>query len=95
MVKSQISGQALLILYVVIIVAAYYFLLVLPQRKRAQARRKLIENLKVNSEVVTIGGIIGTVKSIREDVIMLQVDKDVTLKVAKDAIAQVIPKTKD
>ncbi len=95
MVKSQISGQALLILYVVIIVAAYYFLLVLPQRKRAQTRRKLIESLKVNSEVVTIGGIIGTVKSIREDVIMLQVDKDVTLKIAKDAIAQVIPETKD
>ncbi len=95
MVKGQISGQFLLIIYIIIIAAAYYFLLVLPQRKRAQARQKMIENVKVNSGVITAGGIIGKVKSIQEDIIMLQVDKDVTLKVAKDAIAQVIPESKD
>lgn len=95
MVRSQISSELLLIIYVIIFAAAYYFLLVLPQRRRAQERQKLVESLKVNSEVITIGGIIGTVKRIEEDIVYLEVADKVTLRITKDAIGAVIEERKE
>ncbi|MDI6716612.1 MAG: preprotein translocase subunit YajC [Actinomycetota bacterium] len=90
MKTSQISGQLLIVIYILIFIAIYYFLILLPQRRRAQEKQKLLSSLKVNDKVLTIGGIIGTVKSINDDTVKLQIDKDVTLKVVKGAIDSIM-----
>jgi preprotein translocase subunit YajC len=63
-----------------------------PQQRRASERRALIESLKVNDEVVTAGGMYGKVKDIREDIVILQVDDNVRIKVDKGAIAEKVIK---
>ncbi len=88
MLKSQIGGSQLtIIIYIIIFAALYYFLLVLPQRRRAQAQQKLIDSLKVGDEIITVGGILGTVKSIGDDTFTLQIDENATMTMTKDAVA--------
>jgi preprotein translocase subunit YajC len=86
MITSQTSSQLLIVVYILLFIAAYYFILVLPQRRKMQEKQRLVESLKVNDEVMTAGGIIGTIKDIKEDTITLQVADNVAIKFAKDAI---------
>jgi preprotein translocase subunit YajC len=88
MFTGQTSGTLTVIIYIVIIAALYYVLLILPQRRRVQAHNSIIDNFRPNTEVVTIGGIFGTIKSIQEeDTLMLEVSPGVEIKVSKDAVA--------
>ena len=81
--------MGLIILYFVVIAAAFFLLIVLPQRRRATAHRALLETLAVGDEVVTIGGIFGTIREIEDDRIELEVAEGVVVTVARNAIAQV------
>ena len=77
-----------IIVYFVVIAAAFFLLIVLPQRRRASAHRALIEALEVGDEVVTIGGIFGTIRELGDDRIELEVSPGVVVTVARNAIAQ-------
>jgi len=81
-----LEGQTLLILYIVAFFVIYYVLLIRPQQKRAKERRELISDLKVNDEVITMGGLHGKIKDIREDLVILQIDDNVRVKVDREAI---------
>ena len=77
-----------IILYFAVIAAAFFLLIVLPQRRRTTAHRALIEALEVGDEVVTIGGIFGTIRAIEGDRLDLEVAEGVVVTVARNAIAQ-------
>jgi preprotein translocase subunit YajC len=87
------NGQLMLLAYVVLLAAIFYVMVIVPQRKRTKERQELISSLKVKDEIVTIGGVYGTITSIKEDIIMLKVDDKTTLKVAKDAVGAVVAQT--
>jgi preprotein translocase subunit YajC len=78
-----------IILYFVVIAAAFFLLIVLPQRRRATAHRALLETLSIGDEVVTIGGIFGTIVEMEDDRIELEIAKGVVVSIARNAIAQV------
>ena|SRR3972149_5806335 len=65
----------------------FYFLLIRPQQKTQKKHKELLSNLKKGDQVVTSGGIYGTITKIRGDVVMLQVADQVKLRVARSAIA--------
>ena len=62
-----------IIVYFVVIALAFFLLIVLPQRRRATAHRALVESLGVGDEVVTIGGVFGTIREVDDDRIELEV----------------------
>lgn len=72
----------------------FWFLIIAPERKRAAQKKKLIDNLKKNDRVLTIGGIYGIVSNVKpgEDEIVIKIDddKDVKVRVSKSSIAQVL-----
>lgn len=82
---QQVANQLILIL---IIVAVFYFFLLRPQIKKQRERSRLIASLKTGDRIMTIGGIFGQVKDVKDDMLMLEVAKDVILEVSKSAIAQ-------
>jgi preprotein translocase subunit YajC len=82
---SEGSILATLIPFALIFVV-FYFLLILPQQKKAKSLKKMLEALKKGDRVVTIGGVIGTVTGIAQDVITLQVADNVKIKVIRDGI---------
>ncbi len=75
-----------------VIFVAMFFLMIRPQMKKQKELRNLIDNITGGDEIITNGGLIGKVSRVRDNVVELQVAKDVEVQVQKGAIAQVLPK---
>ena len=72
--------------------AIMYFLMIRPQQKRERERREMLSALNKGDNVVTTGGICGSVVGLSEDRVVLRVDDNVTMEFVRGAIAQVLPK---
>jgi preprotein translocase subunit YajC len=68
-----------------------YFLMIRPQRAQQRKRAEMISALKPGDEVITTGGIYGEVVQLDEERVMLEIDDDVRVAVARGAIASVVP----
>ena len=77
-----------IIAYFAVIALAFFLLIVLPQRRRSNAHRALLAALQVGDEVITIGGILGTIRELDDERIALEVAEGVVVTVARNAIAQ-------
>lgn len=60
------------LLSLVVVFIIFYFMLIRPQKKRDKEIAKMRSNLQIGDEVVTRGGIVGIVVSIREDTLILE-----------------------
>jgi preprotein translocase subunit YajC len=78
------------------IILLWYLLVIRPQNKERASRQDMLNSLKKNDSVVTIGGIIGTVVNVTEDgqEVTVRVDDNARLKMRRDAIREVIVKDK-
>jgi preprotein translocase subunit YajC len=70
--------------------ALLWFLLIRPQRQRQSAHRQLIAELAPNDEVVTAGGMLGTVRSIAADHVLLEIAPGTEVRIAKEAVTRVL-----
>lgn len=64
----------------------FYLLLIRPQMKRNKETRVMQEELKKGDQIVTTGGIYGTIYKMKDDVITLEVSEGVRIKMQKSAI---------
>jgi preprotein translocase subunit YajC len=74
----------------VLILGIMYFLMIRPQAKRQKEKQKMLSDLKKGDNVVTIGGIHGTIsgfKSKEKKAVILKVDKSTSITVNKSAVA--------
>ena len=69
--------------------------IVLPQRRRQAEHAQMIDAMDPGDEVVTAGGLYGTVQEIRDDEVDLEIAAGVTVRVAKRAIAAVYEDEED
>lgn len=69
-----------------LIVVVFYFFMIRPQMKRQKETRKFREGLKKGDKVVTTGGIYGKITELKETTIILEIAKDVLIKVDKNGI---------
>jgi len=77
-------------IYLVILVAAFYFLIVRPQRRQQMIRRQIIATVDVGDEIVTSGGVFGTVAAIDAETLEVEIAPGVIVKIARGAVAQKI-----
>jgi preprotein translocase subunit YajC len=70
-----------------LIIGVFYVLIVMPQRKRQKQLKDLISNLKPGDQVVTTGGIIGTVTNVRETSLLIRSADKSILEIARSAVA--------
>jgi preprotein translocase subunit YajC len=82
-----------ILVYFAVIALAFFLLIVLPQRRRANAHRALLASLQVGDEVITIGGILGTIRDLDDEKIQLEVAEGVVVTIARNAIAQAVVDT--
>jgi len=75
-------------IYLLILVAAFYFLIVRPQRRQQQVRRQVIAAVRVDDEIITTGGVFGTVVGLDDDTLDVRIADGVVVKLARGAIAQ-------
>jgi preprotein translocase subunit YajC len=85
------GGNAQLLISLLLMVAIFYFLLIRPQQRRMRQQRSLIADLDVGDEVITIGGIIGTVASVEEDWFEVEISAGTRIRLLKSAVARKVP----
>jgi preprotein translocase subunit YajC len=88
-------GQYSQVIFIVAIVAVFYFLIIRPQKKRQSDQAELASNLRPGAEIVTIGGLYGTIVSIDGDRVRIEVADGSELVFVKNAIARIVPPTVD
>jgi preprotein translocase subunit YajC len=64
-------------------------MLIRPQKKREKEHQKLLGNLNKNDDVVTSGGIHGTIVNVKEKTVILRIDENVKMEIEKSSIAYV------
>jgi preprotein translocase subunit YajC len=73
----------------IVIIAIFYFLIIRPQNKKRKETDKMLSALKKGDKVVTIGGLHGTIQSVKETTVILKVDDNVKLEFLRSAISNV------
>jgi preprotein translocase subunit YajC len=73
-----------------LIIVIFYFFIIRPQSKKQKDTQKMLSALKKGDKVVTVGGIRGTIHSVKEDSVLLRVDENTKLEVSRSGIAHVI-----
>ena len=86
--QELFSKYGNVVIIVIVWIAIFYFLIIRPNKKKQQ--QDLLSSLKEGTEVMTIGGIKGTIAFVGEDYVEIRVDKGVKLTFRKSAIANVI-----
>lgn len=75
---------------IVVWVLIFYFLVMRPNKKKQKQQQELYNSLKEGVEVLTIGGIKGTIAFVGEEYVEIRVDKGVKLTLRKSAISSVL-----
>jgi preprotein translocase subunit YajC len=82
------------LIYFAVLAVAFFLLIVRPRRRQAMAHRELVARLAVGDDVMTAGGIFGTVRElVGDDVVVLEVAPATTIRVARGAVAQRVAPT--
>ncbi|MCP4722869.1 MAG: preprotein translocase subunit YajC [Desulfobacteraceae bacterium] len=72
---------------IIILFAIFYFLLIRPQQKKAKEHKEMINNLKKGARIVSSGGIYGTIVSIDDTTIGLEIAEKVKIKISRGNVA--------
>ncbi len=81
------SGLTMLLMLALIFVVMWLFM-IRPQQKRQKELNSFRDSLRKGDKVVTVGGIYGTVIEVNENKVMLEIDKDVRIKVDKASLVK-------
>ena len=84
---AQGGGMSMWIMLALIFVVMWFFM-IRPQKKQQKELENFRNSLKNGDKVVTIGGIYGVVCEVKEDSVIISVDKDVKIRVSKQALVK-------
>jgi preprotein translocase subunit YajC len=77
-------------IFILVLLVMFWFLLIRPQRRRQLESQRLLDSLAVGKEIVTAGGLYGTITALDEDEARVEIADGVEVRVAKRAIAGVL-----
>ncbi|GIM28634.1 hypothetical protein CPJCM30710_13000 [Clostridium polyendosporum] len=84
------------LLPLIVVFVVFYAFLIIPERKRKKKYDEMLNNLKVNDEILTKGGIIGKIINLKDDYIILESGPDKSrLKISKHGIANALNKKEE
>ena len=72
------------------IIAIFYFLIIRPQNKKRKETEKMHAGLKKGDRIVTIGGLYGTIQSVKDSTVIIKADDNVKLEFLRSAISSII-----
>ncbi|GHU87020.1 hypothetical protein FACS189476_01630 [Spirochaetia bacterium] len=71
------------------IIGIFYFLIIRPQNKKQKETQRMLSALKKGDKIVTIGGIHGTIQTVKEHSVVVKVDENVKMEFSRSAISTV------
>jgi preprotein translocase subunit YajC len=89
--QEQTSGGSLIGLALpILLIVGFYFLLIRPQRNRQRQQQALVASLEVGDEVMTNGGIFGTIVDIDDDegIVIVEIAPGTRIRMLRQGISQ-------
>ncbi len=86
--QGAAGGQWTMWVMLLLIFVVMWFFMIRPQRKQQKELQKFRDGLQKGDKVVTVGGIFGTVVEIKEKSVLIEVDKDVKIRVDKNSLVK-------
>ena len=83
------AGGIMTFLPFIAIIAIFYFLIIRPQNKKQKETQKMLSALKKGDRIVTVGGVHGTIQSVREQSVYVKVDDNTKIEFSRSAISTV------
>jgi preprotein translocase subunit YajC len=83
------SGGSSFFLILIVGFLLLWLIFIRPQKKRQSAQRQMLSELRVGDEVLTAGGIYGTISAVHEDEVTVEIAPQLEVRVARRAIAGV------
>jgi preprotein translocase subunit YajC len=77
-------------IFILALLALMWFMLIRPQRRRQQDAKRMLETIGVGKEIVTAGGLYGTVTAVDGDEVRVEIADGVVVRIAKRAVAGVV-----
>lgn len=82
------GGMGSTLIMLVVMVAVFYFMLIRPENKRKKEAENMRSSVKAGDKVITIGGVTGTVVSVKDDKFVMETGADqVRIEFAKWALS--------
>ena len=89
--QQPATNPVMSFLPIIIIVAIFYFLVFMPMQKQKKQQAAMLSSLQAGQDVVTTGGIVGTIVSVQDQTLILRVKPDnIKLQVARSAVSSVM-----
>ena len=80
------------VIFLGLMMAAMYFLMIAPQRKKQKEHEKLLAALDTGDEIVTTGGIYGTITNVKDDRFVVRIAENTKIEVGKAFVQSVVKK---
>jgi preprotein translocase subunit YajC len=81
------AGGLLQLMPILLIILVFYFLIIRPQQKRQRQLQETIANLKIGDRIITSGGVIGVITTVRETSFLIRSADKTILEIARTSIA--------
>jgi preprotein translocase subunit YajC len=92
MPQAQAANPIVNLFPLIAIFVIFYFLLIRPQKTNDKEHQKMLCGLDKNDDVVTSGGIHGTIVNLKDKSVILRIDENVKVEIEKNCIAYVVKK---
>lgn len=89
MPPAQAANPIVNLFPLILIFIIFYFLLIRPQKTKEKQHQKMLSNLGKNEDVVTTGGIHGTIVNVKEKTVTLRIDENVKIEIEKNCVAYI------
>lgn len=81
------AGGLIQLMPILLIILVFYFLIIRPQQKRQRQLQETIANLKIGDRVVTTGGVIGVITTVRDTSFLIRSADKSILEIARTSVA--------
>ncbi len=78
------------LLPIILLFVGMWFLIIAPQRKRQKAHEKMLNELKTGDEIITTGGIIGTITNVKDDRFVVKIADNTKIELSKGFVSNKI-----
>jgi preprotein translocase subunit YajC len=90
--QQQPSNSIALFAPYILIAIVFYFLLFMPMQRQKKRQQQMLATLKSGDQVVTSGGIVGTITAVENDTIIVRVKPDnLKLQFSRSAVSSLVP----
>lgn len=73
--------------FLVAFFAIFYFLIIMPRKKQEKKHNEMVQNLRVHDKIVSIGGVHGEIKKLKEKTVIIKISDNAELEILKSAVA--------